>query len=196
MYRPIKTNPEYFNNWVPKFDLLCMPKAYIGFFASCFFLGIIVAIYFVPRYSDEKGRLAVIIVSIFLQLFVQVGLIVSDNLYFAYFCMFCLGCTFPGKNIILYNYTMEIFDAQMRPKVVNLIAFAECSTIIWGTLYYQKLSKNWIYLQYFCTSFTVFGIIFICLFFNESPKFLYSKGKFNEARYSIQKMAEFNGVNK
>lgn len=84
----------------------------------------------------------------------------------------------------------------MRPKVVNLIAFAECSTIIWGTLYYQKLSKNWIYLQYFCTSFTVFGIIFICLFFNESPKFLYSKGKFNEARYSIQKMAEFNGVNK
>jgi MFS family permease len=189
MYRPVVTNPEYFANWVPKFNLLCLPKAYIGFFASQFFVGVITAIYFVPRYSDLHGRLTIMILSISLQLLVQVGLLMSDNLYFAYFCMFCLGCTFPGKNIIFYNYTMEILDIKVRQQIVNFIAFVECSTLIWGTLYYQHISKNWVYLQCFCTLMSVCGLVFILLFFHESPKFLYSKGRFNEARYSIQKIA-------
>lgn len=43
---------------------------------------------------------------------------------------------------------------------------------------------------------TVCALIFIIIYFYESPKFLYSKGRYNEARYSIRKIAEFNGVNK
>lgn len=195
MYRPVVTNPEYFVNWVSKFDLLCLPQAYIGFFASSFFIGVIIAIYFVPRYSDANGRLTLIVGSITLQMLAQLGMIASDNILFVYFCMFCLGLTFPGKNIIFYNYVMEIMESRMRENIVNLIATLECSCIIFGTYYYQHISNDWLYIQAFCTSLTVCALTFIIFFFPESPKFLYSKGRYNEARASLRSLARFNGVN-
>ena len=30
-YRPVKSDPEYFHNWVEKLDLLCKKKEEIGF---------------------------------------------------------------------------------------------------------------------------------------------------------------------
>lgn len=40
----------------------------------------------------------------------------------------------------------------------------------------------------------VASTLFIIVYFPESPKYLYSKGQFVEARESIQKIAVFNGV--
>jgi hypothetical protein len=42
---------------------------------------------------------------------------------------------------------------------------------------------------------TVAALTFLVIFFPESPKFLYSKGRFNEARASLRQLARFNGVN-
>lgn len=193
MYRPVTTNAEFFQNWIQKYDLLCMPKACLGFFASCFFLGIMVAIYFVPSYSDANGRLLVIFASIALQLFAQLGLLLSDSIYFGYFCMFCIGTTFPGKNIILYNYAMEILQVENRQLAVNLVAGLESLTVLACAFYYQYLSINWIYLHYCGTLMTVVGLFFVVCFLPESPKFLYSKGRFNEARDSLRAIARFNG---
>ena len=120
MYRPIRTNPEYFKNWVPKFDLLCKPQAEVGFLGSAFFIGILFAISWVPTYSDKHGRRNIIVLSLCVQLFSQIGLMVSNSLYFAYLCMFLLGSTFPGKNIVFYGYAMDIIDPAYRQMVVNV----------------------------------------------------------------------------
>ena len=57
MYRPVETEAEYFNNWVPKFNLMCKSQAQLGFFGSSFFIGVLFAISFVPRMSDGVGRI-------------------------------------------------------------------------------------------------------------------------------------------
>ena len=79
--------------------------------------------------------------------------------------MFCLGGTFPGKNIILYNYCMEIVNPKNKQLIVNLINFLECTVMMWGTFYYQRISKDWIFIQIFCTGITVFSIFYMLTFF-------------------------------
>ena len=59
-YRAITSDYEYIDNWVDKLDLLCMPKAELGFLGSCFFIGVMFSIYYIPRLSDEYGRLTYI----------------------------------------------------------------------------------------------------------------------------------------
>lgn len=195
LYRPVTTNPEYLQNWIQKYDLLCMPKAYLGFFASCFFLGIMCAIYVVPSYADNNGRLLVILASISLQLFAQLGIWLSDSIYFGYFCMFCIGATFPGKSIILYNYSIEILRAENRQTAVNLVALLESVTVLFCAFYYNFLSIDWVYLHYLGTLMTVVALIFLICYLPESPRFLYSKGHFNESRASLRAIAKFNGFN-
>ena len=194
MYRPIKTNAEYFNNWVPKFDLLCKPQAEVGFLGSSFFIGILFAISWVPTYSDANGRKPVILGSLCVQLFAQVGLMASGNLYFAYICMFLLGATFPGKNVVFYGYAMDIIDPAFRQTVVNVQSACETSIIILISLYYSHLSRNWIYLNMIGTAISVGALCFVSRFSCESPKFLYSKGRFEEAREAMRGVTEFNGI--
>merc|ERR1712072_90118 len=72
---------------------MCKSQTSVGFLGSSFFIGILVAICWIPRFSDKYGRYPFIFGSLLLQLFCQVGLLMSHSLYFAYFCMFCLGMT-------------------------------------------------------------------------------------------------------
>ena len=81
LYRPITSDYEYINNWVEKWDLICEPKEKIGFLGSCFFIGIIIAIYFVPKWADEHGRLKYILQAFGWQIVIQIGFIVATDIY-------------------------------------------------------------------------------------------------------------------
>lgn len=195
MYRHKDDDPEYFENWIEKYTMLCMSKAFQGFFASCYFLGIMVSMYKVPRYSDENGRLLVMRGSLLLQLAAMTGLLVNNNLYMGYFCMFCIGVTFPGKNVIFYNYIMEMMNTKSRETAVMFITIVEAINVIAVTMFYEYLSHNW---ENTCIIGIFFTILSICLTFKylpESPKFLYSKGRFTESRECLMTVAEFNKVN-
>ena len=62
-YRPVETDIGYLNNWVDKLGLLCRPKKEVGFIGSCFFIGIILSITWVPPLADSYGRLPLILIS-------------------------------------------------------------------------------------------------------------------------------------
>lgn len=103
-YRPVKSDPEYLDNWVPKFNLLCKRKEEIGFIGSSFFIGIITSILIIPPIADQYGWAQQIKVAIVLQIITQSGLLLSQSIEHVYFFEFILGVTFPGKNIIWFNY--------------------------------------------------------------------------------------------
>ena len=75
---------ETFDNWVPKFDLLCEEKYKIGLLGSMFFVGVIVGTLFIPALADAFGRKLVVIITVVVALIGQLGLIVTNNLYEAY----------------------------------------------------------------------------------------------------------------
>ena len=59
-YRAVTTDEDYLDNWVEKFSLLCRTPSELGMLGSCFFLGVIGAITWVPRLADLYGRVLTI----------------------------------------------------------------------------------------------------------------------------------------
>mgnify|MGYP000947225038 CR=1 FL=1 len=108
--------------------------------------------------------------------------------------MFLLGLTFPGKNIIWYNYVLEISKDEWRSSIVNTVFAIELSAIIWIAFYYQMISRSWLYLQIFAFVLTAVVFAGTVVLFCESPKYLYSKYKFDEARDSLKWIAKLNGI--
>jgi len=107
--------------------------------------------------------------------------------------MIVLGTTFSGKNIVALNFAIECQPEGVKQFVVSLYWFVELSSIILWSFYYQKLDKNWFPLQ---AVYFVVGIIamFIAIFLlPESPRWLYSKQRFDLARASLNYIAVFNG---
>lgn len=69
--------------------------------------------------------------------------------------------------------------------------FADGSTMIWLSLYFRFISKNWLYFQ-------IYGICacalcsFLCLAIPESPKYLYGVKQYKGAKLSLKTIAKFN----
>lgn len=55
-YRPVTADYQYLHNWVDKLNLLCIPTSEVGLIGSCYFIGILLSIYFVPSLADKNGR--------------------------------------------------------------------------------------------------------------------------------------------
>ena len=55
-YKPDKSEPEYLDNWVEKFNMLCETKAKVGMLGSAFFLGALISLLVIPRWADKYGR--------------------------------------------------------------------------------------------------------------------------------------------
>jgi len=86
-YRPVKDDPDYIDNWVSadKFDLLCEPKYKIGLLGSCFFIGAVATLLIIPPLGDAFGRRYVFLVVLVISIIAQWGLLVTTNIYEAYF---------------------------------------------------------------------------------------------------------------
>ena len=59
------------------------------------------------------------------------------------------------------------------------------------TIYLVTISRNWEGFQYFGLFLALLCLI-MCLWVPESPRFLYSIGKFDEARTVMKRIAAFN----
>lgn len=113
-FRPIKSDPEYLDNWVEKLNLLCETHSNIGFLGSSYFIGMIMATTFVPPISDIYGRKSIYCTTMFFSVICQYMLITSDNLYTSTVWMFVLGLTWPGKRVTGLNYALEFIPVKMQ----------------------------------------------------------------------------------
>ena len=181
-YRPITTDPEYIDNWVVKLDLLCKSQSQIGFIGSCYFIGIIIAIAWVPRYSDIYGRVPFILGTVLLQIVAQLYLFYTESLTQAYFFIMLLGITLPGKNIVFLNYVLEVQPLRFKQFSVNCLLLSETFFVIFTAFVYQNINNNWKPLQIFGLVISIISFVEIFHNFDESPKFLYNQGRFEEAR--------------
>ena len=72
-----------------------------------------------------------------------------------------------------------------------MLLFADGSTMIFLTLYFRFISKYWLWAQLFFIIFSTVAFFLSCLA-PESPKYLYSYKKYNDARRSIETIAKYN----
>jgi len=139
----MEDDPEYFQNWVQKLDILCAPQSEVGLIGSAFFVGAIACISFVPKLADEKGRIPVLIMTYTTQFVALLFLILTRNLKFTIFFVFVLGFSHPGKNIVSFNYVLEQIPAAMRQDVVTTLLVVENGWIIVIAFFYQYIDRSW-----------------------------------------------------
>lgn len=119
----------------------------------------------------------------------------TRNLWIAYGCLTVLGATYPGKNIVMYNYVLEITPKENSQTIINLVSLMETSSLIFISFFYEFVTKNSNILEITGIIITLLSLLFVNFFFWESPKFFYNKNRFTESKESLIKIARFNGQN-
>jgi hypothetical protein len=69
---------------------------------------------------------------------------------------------------------------------------ADGSTMIMLTIYFRYITKYWIYFHIFWCTMTLISFVSALFFAQESPRFLYSIKKYNEARNAFKRIALIN----
>ena len=79
MFRPIKSQSQYLNNWAMKLHLVCRPYYEIGLIGSSFFFGLMIMIVPIPMLGDRFGRKYVFVVTVIVTIVVQIMLMFVNN---------------------------------------------------------------------------------------------------------------------
>lgn len=193
-YRADTNDDEYFDNWVEKYDLLCESKFKIGLIGSMFFIGIIATLLIIPPLADRYGRKLIFTISNIVSAIGQFGLMVSNNIYEAYFFAFLIGATFAGKVVVGLNYMLEFNRPKWAETIIYLLLVAESVATILMTVWYQFIDRGWFLLQLVCLILAILTTIYYAVFVPESPKWLYTFFRFDESREHLQYVASFNGL--
>ena len=141
-YKPDFNDPDYLDNWIIKFDLLCKEHKKEDLMMYSFFIGAITGMILFPKLADSFGRKVPFILTILISLVAQIGLIVTDNFDDARIYMMILGLSFPGKYVVGINYLLELTKDGCREQcMINLFVSDVMSNILL-TIYYDRISRN------------------------------------------------------
>lgn len=105
--------------------------------------------------------------------------------------MFFLGTTYPGRIIVGTNYAYEFCTPALKEHIQPIGQYAQGVTLILTALYFQTISKQVLYLELANFLFISY-LIAQSFFFPESPRWDYSKEKYDDSRVGLQTVANFN----
>ena len=105
--------------------------------------------------------------------------------------MFLFGTASVGRCSISFLFLMELLPKAQQVLVGTSLQVMNSLVIVIACVYFSKISKNWIWLEIMGCILGITSMIG-CYFLPESPKFLISRKRYNEARASINWIAKFN----
>ena len=166
---------------MPELDLLCRKNVLIGLFGSLFFAGFMLGALCITPLADKFGRKTIVLISHVGSIsgFVVMG--VWHNLYARYVGVFIVGlwCSPRGGNSFILMH--ESVPEKYQPWVFSALSANEAVTLIWGTVYFYYISKDWQYWIYFTIGYSIV-CLFVSFFVFESTKYYLSHGRYDDAR--------------
>lgn len=186
------SKPNSFRNWVDpdKLDLTCESKVLIGFLGAFFFIGFALSSAVIPRIADLYGRKRIYTFSMVLNLLFGVFLFFSKSIYFSIFSFFFIGVSSGGRVVVGTMYVNEFLPERNQSFIITLLLALDASQLLFEAIYYYYF-RDWEPLFMFFIFFYVMVVLAV-LQLPESPKYLYAKKKFDEARLSLQTIAYHN----
>jgi OCT family organic cation transporter-like MFS transporter 4/5 len=158
---------------------------------SNLFFGWTLAAFVLPRLADIYGRRLVFMSAILLQTLCFAGLYITSNLYVAYVLMFFFGAAAVGRCSISYLYLMELLPKSRQVLTGTILSMNNQLTGLIGCLYFWQISKDWHWLELWACGSGIVSMIGV-YFLPESPKFLVSLKKYDQARQAINTIARIN----
>jgi MFS family permease len=163
----------------------------IGLLGSMVFAGWMFGSLFIPRLGDLYGRKWPVVITLLVASLTYICVILSYNLKLTIGLMFLFGTCCAGRYSTSYVYLSELMPLSNRTLACSATQFIDASTLILLTLYFRFMSKEWLHFQIFGASMTLL-CFFACLFIPESPDYLYSKGRYEEARKLLIRIGGIN----
>ena len=177
-------------NWMSDMNMYWSSSLEVSLFGSIFFFGVLFWAIGL-RFANIYGRKPVLILGWIISLLLSIGLVFINNAIARYVMMFVYGVWF-FRNIQGYILSTELSPKRLQLLVWSVIFALDLIEVAFLSIYFMFISKNYIYFFYGAIAGTV--IMTICSFFvPESPIFLYEKGKWEQARNLINRMARMNG---
>ena len=94
--------------------MLCKKQSEIGMIGASFFVGIMISMCWAPKFSDQYGRYGLAIATYTVQFLALIGLYLSHDIHLTSILMVFLGMSHPGKNIIFFNYLLEMVPSKYK----------------------------------------------------------------------------------
>ena len=169
----------------------CAPKTKFGMIGSLYFIGIVISSFILPPLSDLIGRKPIVLLGVLLQALASVALLFSTSLDFTYVLIFIMGIAMPARAFVGYVFAMEFFPVASTAIATSMIMCLDGMVLLWTSLFFMFVDNHWKSLYVIVVIVTF--ITFVAGFFApESPRFLISKGRYDDARRVITNMAFFN----
>ncbi|VVC99937.1 unnamed protein product [Leptidea sinapis] len=146
--------------------------------------------------SDTLGRRKIIVWGLFGTGIIEVISAFSQNFTMLLIMRFCSGFLFNGSFAVLVSYLAELHRTQLRARVILLTSlFFTIANTTLPLLAWALLTREWHFKPFgdvFATAIVPLftGLAFLCL--PESPKFLMSRGRNEEAMVIFKRIYALN----
>jgi len=122
-----------------------------------------------------------------------IGLLLSTSLYALYGFLVLGGISETGRYYVAYVYVIEVFPKRLQ-NLAGLgifVAFATSKVLI-CCYFWLSTGKNWKLNAIVAIVMATLSLFLTIFFVPESPRYLYSKGKKEEAKRILRKMQLIN----
>lgn len=148
--------------------MLCNKQSEIGMIGASFFIGIMISMCWAPKFSDKYGRYPLTLMTFSAQLLSLIGLYFSHTIEMTAFFMVFLGMSHPGKNIIFFNYLLEMIPTLYKQNFITIIVTVENAVIIFVCLAYQFVDHSWRLTEEVALAITAVTLLFNIFYHEES----------------------------
>ena len=179
------------HNWVEKLDLACQPTEHIGSIGSAYFIGCLVSVVVATRLADVYGRKRPMLLSQVLQTLPVLAFFIIDTYWQAAILFFIYGLGFGGTVAVGAIYVQEFMMKKHRALTIGMFGIFDGAAVAIIVFYFYFITKFWEPWYYMCLAIQVWVILGL-LWLPESPDFLYAKGRYDESKEVLLRMAKFN----
>ena len=184
-HRVIEDAPESLHNWIEEYDMTCAPHYEFGLFGSLFFAAVVVGSLIFPPLADRIGRKPVTLGGVILVSLAQTAFCFSGSLRMSYFLYFLMGLAMPMRVFVGYIFAMEFLPLHNTQLATALTLGFDGLGLAFASLWFMYVNKDWKSFFWAGNVFCYCTILVIWLTMSESPKFLISRGRYDEAREVI-----------
>ena len=170
---------------------MCEPSWKVGSLGSAFFLGWCCTMLWLPRLSDKHGRWKMFTAGMIIDTVLYTTLLWARNLNVMIAVMFAFGLITSIRLNVGFTYLMELVPKNKHVIVGTCWCLGEGCIYLLATIYFYKVSKDWHILALIGYLMQVMALLGSFLL-PESPALLMELGRHEEAKDSLEKIAQWN----